>query len=291
MIFVEIFGENLVFDQYRGIFPPKDIIFLASLEKFPELNFCLKNSPNCFKKTQSMVYALALSYYQCKTYTSEKGKVHWQEPMVTPITAQMIEANKLTFSADKNLKDWPQIIMQATSQRAVERPSSVEARERLGNKYLALLARVGRSLGLNKKKPNFKWRLAMIIGIPLVIISLIIVLVTLKCPSNKITSTPWKPVWFGGCYNCASDEHLDDSGTKNVCVKNECFCNNGFLFDSSAGNRTSELSDSSELPCNKNGAEKCASCYTGFHLYRDNKKDEISCKLNECICGETVLSA
>ena len=236
------------------------------------------------------VYALALSYYQCKTYTPEKGEAHWQEPMVTPITTEMIEANKLTFCPDKNFKDWPRIIMQATSLRAVERPSSMEARERLANKYWAFISHIGRKMGLNKKKPNFKRRLVMTFGTPFVILLLIIVMVSLKCPSNKVTATPWKPVWFGGCYYCEPDEHLDNSGVENICVKNECFCKNGIVTESSTGNRTIEFTDTSKLLCNNDGAQKCISCDNGYYLSRDYKEDEVSCKLNQCKCEDTAIN-
>ena len=148
------------------------------------------------------VFALALSYFQCKTYTSEKGKNHWQRPMKTPITNEMIKNNNLTFSNKKNYKVWPNIIIQATSLRPLERPSCMQARERLNNKYLASIAEIGRKMGLNRKKPNFKIRLTVIVGLPLALITLVILLFTLKCPEGKITSIPWKPVWFGGCKFC-----------------------------------------------------------------------------------------
>ena len=219
---------------------------------------------------------MALSYFQCKTYSTERGEAHWKKAMVTPITKAMITANKMTFSPLKNYRDWPDIMIEATSVRAIKRPSSMSARERLNNKYLSLLSHVGRQLGLNKKKANFKRRLCILIGVPSIILICIIILLTLKCPSDKITSTPWKPVWFGGCHDCKPDETLSKNNGENFCAKNQCFCDNGNLTNS-IGQR--------QL-CDKDQAQKCSSCESGYHLERDEDQRESRCILNQCTCFE-----
>ena len=240
------------------------------------------------------VYALALSYFQCKTYTKEKGKSHWHTKVNTPITSEMIKNEKLIFSPERNYEDWAQLVTEATSNRPVERPSSVALRQRLKNKYIALIAQVGRKLGLNKKKPNFKRKLFMIVGMPLIIFVLIIVLVSLKCPSDKITVKPWKPVWFGGCTDCKIDERLVNNGGANYCVKNQCFCNNGTMkyemkrSHVDKNNLEYDIDHSIQI-CDKNQAQKCVHCEPGFHIERNENSGESRCKLNQCSCSELTF--
>ena len=106
--------------------------------------------------------------------------------------------------------------MNATAARPEDRPDSTQVRERLSNKYLAMIAQTGRILGLNKKKDNFYRRVFFTIFVPMFISIVAIVMLTLKCPVNTIASVPWKPVWFGGCQFCKTEEHM----VNRKCVKN-----------------------------------------------------------------------
>ena len=226
------------------------------------------------------IYALALSYFQCKTYTSARGSEHWKTPMVTPLTQEMFKNNNLTFSPYvKNYLAWPQILTEATSQRPVERPSSTQIGERLNSKYLAKIAEIGRKMGLNRKKPNFYRRLFLIFGVPLIIMIVLIVMLTLKCPLDKITTTPWKPVWFGGCKSCALDQRLTTENGRKECIANICKCTNGSLV-TEARNTTGKESNYGPLLCDVDNAEKCVSCNPGYHL-----ENEV-CKLNQCTCRQ-----
>ena len=239
------------------------------------------------------IYALALSYFQCKTYTKERGEQHWQMQMITPLTMDMIKANQLVFSSTKNYKAWPQIICQATSSRPVERPSAQQCRERLENKYLALLSDTMRAMGLNPKKPNFKRKLFLYFGLPLIILAVVIAMVTIKCPDDKVTADPWKPRWFGGCLECPENQHLVRASqfsnvTKNYCKDNVCLCDHGHL-DKILDVETGGHKNITALPCDSHKAQKCVGCDQGYHL-EDDKEDssQRKCLLNKCVCKEIV---
>ena len=216
------------------------------------------------------IYALTLSYYQCKTYTKEKGEAHWTTKMVTPITYNDIEEQGITFSSEKNYKAYRNILVTGTATRAVERPSAQQIRERLENKYLALLASTGRAMGLNPKKPSFKRKLFMYFGLPLIILTVLIVMVTLKCPDDRRTAEPWKPKWFGGCEECGTYETLVKE--ENLCRPNECLCDYGEVDNTT---------------CLKDGEQHCQKCNDGFHLVEENIHNK-TCVVNRCKCDELV---
>lgn len=223
------------------------------------------------------VYALALAYFQCKTYEKEKGPSHWQQAMVTPITEKIIfDENNLSFcQSEKNYKVWPRILMNCTSLKPTNRPTSTQIREQLDNKYLAMIADFGRIVGLNKKHPNFYTRLFIIIDLPIIILVVLIIMFSLPCPADKITSKPWKPKWFGGCHDCQIDEHLaQDLQGKNICRKNVCKCTNGEISRNSS-NLGITLETIEPLLCDSHNAEKCIECYAGYHLTHRN-----TCLLN-----------
>ena len=78
------------------------------------------------------IYALFITYFQCKTYSPEKGSDHWKYA----IDHDKIKKNyaTLTFSPEKNFKAWKELMIAGTDKDPTIRPTAFGIRGHLDSK-------------------------------------------------------------------------------------------------------------------------------------------------------------
>ena len=144
------------------------------------------------------IYALFISYYQCKTYYPEFGDKHWSTPVELPITRQMCQF--LKYSSQKNFKDWEDLLMIGCHRNPMRRPDALELRRRLENENLAVVLGFLDKHGLNIKKNEWFWiNVITKILLPCFIIFLVISWSIMTCPPNRKPKQIWSHPLFNGC--------------------------------------------------------------------------------------------
>ena len=78
------------------------------------------------------IYALFITYFQCKTYSPEKGSDHWK----CAIDHDKIEkeCKSLTFSPEKNFKAWKELMIAGTDKNPTIRPTAFDIKGHLDSK-------------------------------------------------------------------------------------------------------------------------------------------------------------
>ena len=79
------------------------------------------------------IYALFITYFQCKTYSPDKGSDHWKYA----IDHDKIKKNyeTLTFSPEKNFKAWKELMIAGTDKDPTIRPSAFKIKGYLDSKF------------------------------------------------------------------------------------------------------------------------------------------------------------
>ena len=79
------------------------------------------------------IYALFITYFQCKTYSPDKGSDHWKYA----IDHDKIKKNyeTLTFSPEKNFKAWKELMIAGTDKDPTIRPSAFKIKGCLDSKF------------------------------------------------------------------------------------------------------------------------------------------------------------
>ena len=264
------------------------------------------------------IYALVLSYYQCKNYNptglaldSEERKAydnaHWNPKAIIEKQLQEKDIEKFTFSTEKYLKNWKDFLVKGTNDDPKLRPSATEIRRNLTNPNTAIFLGYADSIGINPRKnpENYLVNIFAKIVLPIVMLGLAIyfglvglAMILVQLLIHFKFYKAYSYLYFFSfadhqlCLSmlaCSKHEHFDKDARS--CVANTCLCDNGTPINS-----TTDLNNF-EKNCQKNSDyQRCFECKEGFHLvnassvdsseifYSKDGEGEYTCQQNICTC-------